>query len=209
MFTNKLRTAIVALAGALALAVPATAMAHNPVEWQYNPFDHRTAGPAAQPFPNTGYALDNSYEAMVYGFRHASASPRESTSRWTEARRASNRRSPGSSSGRPTTRTPLRSRGPSASRSTTARGASIWSARPSPSGSASTGPRPRAMSGSSPPERPSMPARASRAASCTTPTSRGTWSTLLSRAEPRTTAAPASNGFTPRSASPPVTRRRR
>jgi hypothetical protein len=67
MFTNKLRTAIVALAGALALAVPATAMAHNPVEWQYNPFDHRTAGPAGQPFPNTGYALDNSYEAMVYG----------------------------------------------------------------------------------------------------------------------------------------------
>ena len=68
MFTNKLRTAIVALSGVLALAVPATAMAYNPVQWQYNPQDHRTAGPVAQPFPNTGYALDDSYQAMAYGF---------------------------------------------------------------------------------------------------------------------------------------------
>jgi hypothetical protein len=68
MFTTKLRTAIVGLVGALALAVPATAMAVDPLEWQYNPYDHRTAGPVSQPFPNTAYALDDSVHALVYGF---------------------------------------------------------------------------------------------------------------------------------------------
>lgn len=69
MFTPKLRVPIVALAGALALAVPAAALAQNPVEWNYNPRDHR-ARPLTQPSPSVAYPLQQSAisQVLVFGF---------------------------------------------------------------------------------------------------------------------------------------------
>src|SRR5438045_9125544 len=53
MFTNKLRTAVVALATAGALAVPASALATNPVVWRPS----QGPRPAAQPTEFGNYTL--------------------------------------------------------------------------------------------------------------------------------------------------------
>ena len=66
MFTRKLRTAIVVAAGTLALAIPATALARNPVEWNYNPRDHR-AGLPTQPLADVVYPLNDLGWPVIWG----------------------------------------------------------------------------------------------------------------------------------------------
>ena len=55
MFSNKLRTAVVALATAGALAVPASALATNPVVWRTS----QGSSLAAQPTDTGNYTLAN------------------------------------------------------------------------------------------------------------------------------------------------------
>ena len=64
MFRNKIRTAIIALAGVAALAVPGSALAQNPLEWTTG----QGASDTSQPTPFGTYTLANVHRPVrVYG----------------------------------------------------------------------------------------------------------------------------------------------
>jgi hypothetical protein len=62
MFSNKIRTAIVAFAGAAALALPASALAQNPLEWSL------TGGASEQPYVFNSYTLGDVHRPLSCRF---------------------------------------------------------------------------------------------------------------------------------------------
>ncbi len=58
MLSNKIRTAIMVLAGAAALALPASALAQNPLEWSL------TGGASEQPYVSNSYTLGNVHRPL-------------------------------------------------------------------------------------------------------------------------------------------------
>ena len=62
MLSNKIRTAIVALASTAALAVPASALAQNPLEWSL------TGGASEQPYVSSSYTLGDVHRPLSCRF---------------------------------------------------------------------------------------------------------------------------------------------